>query len=420
MKIKKNNSSFNKYKLNQLGYLSRGRSKHRPRNEPSLYGGNYPFIQTGDVKSANLYVHQFKKSYNEKGLKQSKLWSRNTLCITIAANIAETAILDFEACFPDSIIGFIANPKISDCRYIKYYIDFIKLNIQKISHGTTQDNLSMSKLLLFDFFVPNLNTQKKIGIFLSNYDFLIEKNIKKIKTLHELLLGLFKEWFVNFHFPGSENIKMFDTELGPAPEKWIVKKIGDVCLNLNSGGTPFRQNKNYWNEGTINWYKTRELWDNFLFSSEEKITELGLKNTSAKIFKEGTILMAIYGSPTVGRLGILTENSCFNQAAIGINANPNYVSQQFIFFVLFNLRDYFNKISTGAAQQNISKEKVYNTKFILPEKKLIEKFTFQAQAIWKHIKILQKKNMLLNSNRETFIKKIFSNKIDISNLDIKT
>src|SRR5260370_30083549 len=138
-------SDWKPKKLHELGFVGRGRSRHRPRDDASLYGGKYPFIQTGDVKSANLYVSNYTQTYSEKGLAQSKLWSPGTLCITIAANIAETAILKIKACFPDSIVGFVPYPDVADVKFIKYYIDTIKLQMQLISKGTTQDNLSLDK-----------------------------------------------------------------------------------------------------------------------------------------------------------------------------------------------------------------------------------------------------------------------------------
>ncbi len=105
-------------RLDELGYVSRGRSRHRPRDAAHLYGGPYPFIQTADVKHANLYIREFTQTYSEAGLAQSKLWKAGTLCITIAANIADTAILDIDACFPDSVIGFIPDEKKADVRFI--------------------------------------------------------------------------------------------------------------------------------------------------------------------------------------------------------------------------------------------------------------------------------------------------------------
>jgi type I restriction enzyme S subunit len=98
-------------KLSDLGTVGRGRSRQRPRDEPSLYGGPYPFFQTGDIKAADLYLSEYSQTYSEKGLAQSKLWEPGTLCITIAANIADTAILGVRGCFPDSVVGLVADPK---------------------------------------------------------------------------------------------------------------------------------------------------------------------------------------------------------------------------------------------------------------------------------------------------------------------
>ena len=107
-------------KLPELGHLGRGKSKHRPRNADFLYGGEYPFIQTGDIRYADGVITSYTKTYSEAGLAQSKLWTKGTLCITIAANIADTAILGFDACFPDSVVGFIANEDV-EVKFIEFY-----------------------------------------------------------------------------------------------------------------------------------------------------------------------------------------------------------------------------------------------------------------------------------------------------------
>ena len=157
--------------LDQLGSVSRGRSRHRPRDAPFLYGGPYPFVQTGDVKKAGLYLRDFEQTYSEAGLAQSKLWPVGTLCITIAANIAETSILDIEACFPDSVIGFIAEPEQADARFVKYLFDAaLKMRFQSFTQGTAQDNLSQAKLLSIKFPVPEPIVQTEIADILSAYD----------------------------------------------------------------------------------------------------------------------------------------------------------------------------------------------------------------------------------------------------------
>ncbi len=108
-------------KLSDLGELARGKSKHRPRNDKKLFGGKYPFIQTSEVRAANRVIKEYEQTYSEFGLEQSKLWKKGTLCITIAANIAETAFLGFDACFPDSIVGFSALKAVSP-KYIELFL----------------------------------------------------------------------------------------------------------------------------------------------------------------------------------------------------------------------------------------------------------------------------------------------------------
>jgi type I restriction enzyme S subunit len=121
--------------LQELGKVGRGKSCHRPRNAPHLYGGQYPFVQTGDVQAARFYINDYSQTYSEAGLAQSKLWSKDTLCISIVgANTTATAILGIEACFPDSVIGFIANEEVSDVKFVKYALEQLReksiLNLQ--------------------------------------------------------------------------------------------------------------------------------------------------------------------------------------------------------------------------------------------------------------------------------------------------
>jgi type I restriction enzyme S subunit len=222
-------SQWQPTKLDELGFVGRGKSRHRPRNAAFLYGGRYPFFQTGDIKAANFYLTEYSQTYSEEGLAQSKLWKPGTLCITIAANIAESAILGIEGCFPDSVVGFVADPAKADVRFIKYYLEILKLRMQNISHGATQDNLSLDKLLSFDFLVPPLPIQRRIAGILSAYDELIENSQRRIKVLEAMARALYREWFVHFRFPGHESIPKVPSPLGDIPHGWEVKKLGDLC-----------------------------------------------------------------------------------------------------------------------------------------------------------------------------------------------
>ena len=200
--------SWKARKLDQLGSVSRGRSRHRPRDAAHLYGGPYPFIQTGDVKHAPLYVTEHSQTYSEAGLAQSRLWPAGTLCITIAANIADTAILTYEACFPDSVIGFIADPEKANAKFIKYYFDArLKGSYRQFSQGAAQDNLSQEKLLSLELAVPvDVREQERIANVLSAYDDLIENNRRRIVLLEQSARLLYRERFVHLAFPGHEHV----------------------------------------------------------------------------------------------------------------------------------------------------------------------------------------------------------------------
>tara|TARA_R110002124_G_scaffold91297_8_gene232542 strand:+ start:3034 stop:4518 length:1485 start_codon:yes stop_codon:yes gene_type:complete len=132
--------------LSNLGELGRGKSKHRPRNDPRLFGGRYPFLQTGEVKAANRVVDSYSETYSDFGLEQSRLWSKGTLCITIAANIAETAFLGFDACFPDSVVGFTSLENIVLPEYIELFIKAVRVRIEAYAPATAQKNINLSTL----------------------------------------------------------------------------------------------------------------------------------------------------------------------------------------------------------------------------------------------------------------------------------
>lgn len=139
--------------LSKLGNLDRGVSKHRPRNDPSLLGGPHPLIQTGEVANCDGYIRTHTSSYSDKGLKQSKLWPAGTLCITIAANIAKTGILRFDACFPDSVVGFSA-PESSTVEYVRFWLSFLQKTLEANAPESAQKNINLAILRGLQIPVP--------------------------------------------------------------------------------------------------------------------------------------------------------------------------------------------------------------------------------------------------------------------------
>jgi type I restriction enzyme S subunit len=178
------------------------------------------------VKHAGLYVTEYSQTYSEEGLAQSRLWKSGTLCITIAANIADTAILCIDACFPDSVIGFIPEKDKTDARFVKYLFDaHLQRRYKKFTQGAAQDNLSQGKLLSLKFPVPGIHEQRVIADKLSAYDDLIENNRRRIQLLEQAARLLYKEWFVHLRFPGHEHTTITDG----VPEGWEKKPLGEMA-----------------------------------------------------------------------------------------------------------------------------------------------------------------------------------------------
>lgn len=148
--------------LQNFGEFTRGKSKHRPRNDKKLFNGIYPFIQTGDVSNAEMYINEYKNTYSEFGLKQSRLFPKGTLCITIAANIAETAILNFDSCFPDSVVGYVPYENHYSSEFAMYFINTIQKQLEHFAPATAQKNINMAILTEIPFPVPPFQEQQEI------------------------------------------------------------------------------------------------------------------------------------------------------------------------------------------------------------------------------------------------------------------
>lgn len=181
-----NISEWEEIPFEKLGKLERGRSKHRPRNDKRLFGGKYPFIQTGDVAGAGMYVTSHKQTLSEFGFEQSRMFPKGTLCITIAANIGDAAILSYDCCFPDSVVGFTPGEKCLN-KYMYFYLQEIKAELEYIAPATAQKNLNLKLLGKVEIKVPSLKEQEKIVEILekqiNDQENIVEKAENVIETI---------------------------------------------------------------------------------------------------------------------------------------------------------------------------------------------------------------------------------------------
>ena len=176
--------------LNKIGTIGRGVSKHRPRNASELFGGIYPFIQTGDVANSGNYIVDYHSTYSEFGFKQSKLWDKGTLCITIAANIAKTSILTFDSCFPDSIVGFIPGERTNNM-FIHYWFSYFQKILESQAPESAQKNINLKILSELKVILPPLSLQNEFADFVAQVDksqLAIQKSLEELETLKKSLM----------------------------------------------------------------------------------------------------------------------------------------------------------------------------------------------------------------------------------------
>ena len=185
-----NTMNFKYEKLVNLGYLGRGVSKHRPRNDPKLLGGKYPLIQTGDVAKCDLFIKSYNTTYSEIGFNQSKIWKSGTLCITIAGNIAKTGILKFNSCFPDSIVGFISNNKVNNI-YIHYWFSFFQKILEMQAPESAQKNINLRILGELKVIIPSVERQNQFAKKVQQIDkskLAIQQSLEKLEILKKSLM----------------------------------------------------------------------------------------------------------------------------------------------------------------------------------------------------------------------------------------
>jgi len=173
-------------RIKSFSQILRGKFTHRPRNDERLYDGEYPFIQTGEVSQANKYINGYRQTLNDWGYSVSKEFPKGTLCLTIAANVGDVAILNFNACFPDSIVGIVPNDEV-DLDFLYHALKSLKAKFLSEATLTTQYNLNVERIGPIKIPIPNLETQKKIVIELETETATIDTAIAKAEREIELI-----------------------------------------------------------------------------------------------------------------------------------------------------------------------------------------------------------------------------------------
>ena len=391
-----NESKYNRQwetkKLSELGVFARGKSKHRPRNDERLFeGGGYPLVQTGEIKDANLYIRHHEQEYGDFGLKQSKLWNTGTLCITIAANIAETAILAYPMCFPDSIVGFSANHEKSSEKFMYYIFEYIKKSIQNAATGSIQDNINIDYLTSLDFKVPSKKYQDEMVMLLSAIDEKILLNSEINDNLEQQLMLLYDYWFTQFDFPDKDGNpyqtsggKMVwnDTLKRNIPENWKVQSVISNCLSsIIKPGVEIFNTKTYLatadvkgtsiSTGTIVDYDGRESRAN-MQPSINSVWFAKMKNSIKHLYLNKEM------QPIISSC-ILSTGFC------GLQCNE--ISFEYIASYVSNAYFEIHKdmLAHGATQEAVNNDDLVGVHIIIPEDAVLRAYHEATQAIYAQI-----------------------------------
>ena len=344
------NTEWDTLPLSKLGEFKRGKSKHRPRNDQKLFeGGTYPLVQTGEIKAANLLIKSHNAAYNEEGLKQSKMWPAGTLAITIAANIAETGILAYPMCFPDSCVGFNADKEKTTELFMHYVFTYIKRSIQSSAVGSIQDNINIEMLTALNFKIPKKPIQDLIVDLLSAIDYKIELNNDINSELENLAKTIYNYWFVQFDFPNEEG-KPYKTSGGEMewneelkreiPNGWASVLLKDK-LEFERGVEP--GSDKYFdkpNENTIPFYKVGGMDGDTDVWIEKEVA-------NGSICKEDDILLSLDGS--VGRIAI-GLNGAYSSGIRKVYQKEDFFPKSYIYFLLHSneIQQTIKKNATGS------------------------------------------------------------------------
>ncbi len=426
----KYNAEWNTKPLSDLGKFQRGKSRHRPRNDPNLFdNGTYPLVQTGEVKAASLYIRSHEACYNEFGLSQSALWPENTLCITIAANIAETALLGYPMCFPDSVVGFNADPEESSELFMHYVFTYIRKAIQNSASGSIQDNINIEYLTGLRFKIPHKAYQDKIVAALSVLDKKIELNNRINAELEAMAKTLYDYWFVQFDFPDDSpqgQGKPYKTSGGKMvynptlkreiPEGWIDCLLGDHVtfkrgISYKSGdiqntGVPFINLNSFSLSGEFKLEGTK--YYNGKFKTESKLNPGELVIAITDVTRNADIIGKSFVIPDIFDETPLM--SC-DVASVSSRKFCNAYLEQ-----LFNSESYHKYIkyyASGTLVLHLDLNGVKWFKTYLPPQKLLEEYSQHCASLFKQRDIVLKENVYLESLRDWLLPMLMNGQVTV-------
>lgn len=325
-------------KLGDVAKLERGKFTPRPRNDPRYYGGKYPWIQTGEVEQSGKYITSYGNTLNDEGLAVSRLFSRGTLVITIAATIGALGILTFDACMPDSLVGVVPMPGITDTDFLYYLLLLLRNNLKAIAPQLAQANLNLRILNPLPIPLPPIAEQKRIVAILGD----------RLSTVEQARLATEAQLEAAQALPAAYLRQIFNS---PEAQTWEKKRLEEIA-NLERGKfTPRPRNDPRYYGGDYPWIQTGEVERSgkYITKYSNTLNEKGL--SVSRIFPKGTLVITI--AATIGAVGILDFDSCMPDSLVGITPIQDLSETEFLYYLLLYFRDDLMKAAPQMAQANL-------------------------------------------------------------------
>lgn len=324
------------------------------------------------------------------------------------------------------------DPTVFDSGFIRYFLASPAqqdLMLSLSSAGATRN--ALTKGMIEDFRIPCPPIEIQIGIskVLNGLDSRITLLRETNATLEAIAQALFKSWFIDFDpvrakMEGRVPVGMDEataalfpdgfekSELGAVPRGWTNRTLEACCAKIESGGTPKRAKPEYWN-GDISWMTSGEVRNPIVFDSKEKITELGVKDSSAKLWPSGTTVVAMYGA-TAGEVCILAKASTANQACCGLIPRDDF--RAFLFFYVRRERENLASKSSGSAQQNLNKGLVSGHQVLVPNAAVVGAYERVVGTLLDRWMKNEEQAQTLASLRDTLLPRLISGQLWLSDV----
>ena len=313
------------------------------------------------------------------------------------------------------------DPTKADPRYIFWHLQYLYDADYLRPYHTQHTGVARFQYTVFsereELVIPPLPIQRKIAGILSAYDDLIENNTRRIEILEEMARSIFREWFVNFRFPGHEQVQMVDSELGLIPEGWKLKTLAEFGQVI-TGKTPSKKIPE--NFGSyMPFIKTPDMHNNmFCIKVGEYLSEIGVASQRNKTIPPNSLCVSCIG--TAGIVAITSVPSQTNQQINSIILQDE-LNREFLYFALLGLKETINQYgANGATMVNLNKGKFESLRVTSPSKNLLFNFHKATASNFEMIRTLQLKNLNLRQTRDLLLPRLISGEIDVENLDINT